>query len=93
MIWTRYLMKNAMIATVSMLGFLLAFELGGNVLIEYVFDWPGIGQYATKAALLLDFQVIMGATLFIGVVVVFVNLLRMWSTGLWIRGFASRRRR
>ncbi len=73
-IWTRYLMKNAMIATVSMLGFLIGFELGGNVLIEAVFDWPGIGQYATKAALLLDFQVIMGATLFIGVVVVFVNL-------------------
>ena len=73
-IWSRYLMKNAMIATVSMLGFVIGFELGGNVLIEAVFDWPGIGQYATKAALLLDFQVIMGVTLFIGIVVVFVNL-------------------
>lgn len=73
-IWGRYLMKNAMIATVSMLGFLIGFELGGNVLIEAVFDWPGLGQYATKAALMLDFQVIMGATLFIGIVVVFVNL-------------------
>ncbi|MFM7173083.1 MAG: ABC transporter permease, partial [Caldilinea sp.] len=73
-LWTRYLMKNAMIATVSMLGFLIGFALGGSVLIEFVFDWPGIGQYATKAALLLDFQVIMGSTLFIGVVVVVVNL-------------------
>jgi peptide/nickel transport system permease protein len=63
-----------MIATVSMLGFLIGFALGGSVLIEFVFDWPGIGQYATKAALLLDFQVIMGSTLFIGVVVVVVNL-------------------
>lgn len=74
-IWTRYLMKNAMIATIAMLGFVIGFELGGNVLIEAVFDWPGIGQYATKAALQLDFQVIMGVTLFIGIVVVFVNLL------------------
>jgi peptide/nickel transport system permease protein len=74
-IWSRYLMKNALIATVSMLGFVIGFELAGNVLIEAVFDWPGIGQYATKAALLLDFQVIMGVTLFIGVVVVFINLL------------------
>lgn len=74
-IWLRYLMKNAMIATVSMLGFLIGFALGGSVLIEFVFDWPGIGQYATKAAMMLDFQVIMGATLFIGVVVVGVNLL------------------
>ncbi len=74
-IWSRYLMKNALIATVSMLGFLIGFELGGSVLIEFVLDWPGIGQYALKAALLLDFQPIMGATLFIGVVVVLINLI------------------
>lgn len=74
-IWGRYLMKNALLATVSMLGFLIGFQLGGAVLIEYVLDWPGIGQYALKAALLLDFQPIMGATLFIGCVVVVVNLI------------------
>jgi len=74
-IWSRYLMKNALIATVSMLGFLIGFELGGSVLIEFVLDWPGIGQYALKAALLLDFQPIMGSTLFIGVVVVIANLI------------------
>jgi peptide/nickel transport system permease protein len=74
-IWTRYLMKNALITTVSMLGFLIGYELGGSVLIEYVLDWPGIGQYALKAALLLDFQPIMGATLFIGCVIVGVNLI------------------
>jgi peptide/nickel transport system permease protein len=73
-IWTRYLMKNALIATVSMLGFLIGFQLGGAPLIEYVLDWPGIGLYALKAALLLDFQPIMGSTLFIGCVVVIVNL-------------------
>jgi peptide/nickel transport system permease protein len=75
MIWLRYLMKNTLIATVSMLGFIIGYQLGGAPLIEYVLDWPGIGQYALKAALLLDFQPIMGATLFIGCVVVVVNLL------------------
>ncbi len=74
-IWMRYLMKNALIATVSMIGFVIGFELGGAPLIEYVLDWPGIGQYALKAALLLDFQPIMGSTLFIGVIVVVVNLI------------------
>jgi peptide/nickel transport system permease protein len=74
-IWMRYLMKNALIATVSMLGFLIGYQLGGAVLIEHVLDWPGIGQYALKAALLLDFQPIMGATLFVGCVVVVVNLI------------------
>lgn len=75
LIWTRYLMKNALMATISMLGFLIGFELAGAPLIEYVLDWPGIGQYALKAALLLDFQPIMGATLFIGCVVVIINLI------------------
>jgi len=75
LIWMRYLMKNALIATVSMLGFLIGYQLGGAVLIEHVLDWPGIGQYALKAALLLDFQPIMGATLFVGCVVVVVNLI------------------
>jgi peptide/nickel transport system permease protein len=74
-IWTRYLMKNALIATVSMLGFIIAFQLSGSVLIEYVLDWPGIGQYALQAAMTLDFQPIMGATLFIGFVIVVVNLI------------------
>ncbi|MEZ4667358.1 MAG: ABC transporter permease [Anaerolineae bacterium] len=74
-IWTRYLMKNALIATISMLGFIIGFQLGGAPLIEYVLDWPGIGQYALKAALLLDFQPIMGSTLFIGCVVVIINLI------------------
>jgi peptide/nickel transport system permease protein len=74
-IWQRYLLKNAMIATVAMLGFIIGFELGGSVLIEYVLDWPGIGQYALKAALLLDFQPIMGSTLFIGCVIVLINLM------------------
>jgi len=75
LIWMRYLMKNTLIATVSMLGFLIGYQLGGAPLIEYVLDWPGIGQYALKAALLLDFQPIMGATLFVGCVIVVVNLL------------------
>jgi peptide/nickel transport system permease protein len=74
-IWTRHLMKNALIATISMMGFLIGYQLGGAVLIEYVLDWPGIGQYALQAALLLDFQPIMGATLFVGCVVVVVNLI------------------
>jgi peptide/nickel transport system permease protein len=68
-------MKNALISTVSLLGFLIGFELGGSVLIEYVLGWPGIGQYALNAALLLDFQPIMGSTLFIGCVIVIVNLI------------------
>lgn len=71
----KYVLKNALIATVSMLGFLFGFSLGGSVLIETVFDWPGIGLYAMKSAMTLDFQPIMGITLFVGLLFTLVNLL------------------
>lgn len=70
----KYVLKNSLIATVSTLGFLFGFALGGTVLIESVFDWPGIGLYALKAATTLDFQPIMGITLFVGLLFSVVNL-------------------
>ncbi len=70
----KYVLKNALIATVSMLGFLFGYSLGGSVLIETVFDWPGIGLYAMNSALTLDFQPIMGITLFVGLLFTLVNL-------------------
>ena len=44
------------------------------MLVETVFDWPGIGLYATKAIVTQDFMPVMGVTLAIGVVFVLVNL-------------------
>ncbi|MFQ5795978.1 MAG: ABC transporter permease [Candidatus Bipolaricaulia bacterium] len=69
-----HVLRNALIPTISMVGFLFGFLLGGSVLIEAVFDWPGIGLYVTKSALTLDFQPIMGITLFVGVLVMFTTL-------------------
>ncbi len=71
----KYVLKNSLIATVSTIGFLFGFALGGTVLIESVFDWPGIGLYALKSAVTLDFQPIMGITLFVGLLFSIVNLL------------------
>ena len=70
----KYVLKNSLIATMSTLGFLIGFALGGSVLIESVFDWPGIGLYALKSATTLDFQPIMGITLFVGLLFSIVNL-------------------
>lgn len=78
----KYVLKNALIATVAMLGFLFGFALGGSVLIETVFDWPGLGLYAMKSAMSLDFQPIMGITLFVGLLFTFVNLLTDISYGV-----------
>ena len=48
-----------------------------------MFDWPGIGLYATNSIISLDFQPIMGATLLIGVTFVIVNLLIDLMYGLF----------
>jgi peptide/nickel transport system permease protein len=78
----KYVLKNALIATVAMLGFLVGWELSGSVMIETVFDWPGIGLYAVKSAMTLDFQPIMGITLFVGLLFTFINLLVDMSYGV-----------
>ncbi len=78
----KYVLKNALIATVAMLGFLFGWQLSGSVMIETVFDWPGIGLYAVKSAMTLDFQPIMGIALFVGLLFTLVNLLVDISYGV-----------
>jgi peptide/nickel transport system permease protein len=48
--------------------------LAGAVLVENIFAWPGIGQYAYKSAISLDLPAIMGVSIFIALVYVLVNL-------------------
>jgi peptide/nickel transport system permease protein len=72
---TRYALRNAMIPTLSMIGLRYGWMLGGTILVETVFDWPGIGLYAVNAAVSSDFQPIMGVTLLIGLNFMVANLL------------------
>jgi peptide/nickel transport system permease protein len=71
----KYVLKNSLIATVSVIGFIIGYSLGGSVVIETVFDWPGIGLYAVNSAVSLDFQPIMGVTLMAGLFFLIINLL------------------
>lgn len=70
-----YALKNALLPTLAMIGLRYGWMLGGTVLIESVFDWPGIGLYATQSAIAQDFQPIMGVTLVIGLNFMLANLL------------------
>jgi peptide/nickel transport system permease protein len=70
----KYVLKNAMSATLTTIGLYIGWLLGGTVLVETVFDWPGIGLYATTSILAQDFMPIIGVTLTIGVVFVVANL-------------------
>ena len=67
--------RNAFIPSLTMIGLSFGWALGGTVLVETVFDWPGIGSYAVQAATNLDFEPIMGVTILVGVIFIALNLI------------------
>lgn len=83
MIIMRHTIKNALIPVVTVLGLQVAFIFGGSVLIETVFNIPGIGRLMTQSVMQQDFQVIQAGILIIAVVVVLSNLVVDISYG-WL---------
>jgi peptide/nickel transport system permease protein len=71
----RYALPNALIPFVTLVGTNLAELIGGTVLIESIFGWPGLGLLALDAALSQDIPMIVGITLAASVLVVLGNLL------------------
>lgn len=71
----KYVSKNAASATLTLIGLYVGWLLGSTVLVEKVFDWPGIGLYATNAILNQDFNPVLAVTLAIGVIFIFANLI------------------
>jgi peptide/nickel transport system permease protein len=70
-----HVLKNAMTPVVTIIGLQVASLIAYVFLVEYVFSWPGIGSYAVRAILGLDFQPIMGITLLFSLIYVVVNFL------------------
>lgn len=68
-------LRNAMIPVVTIIGLQVAALIAYVFLVEYIFSWPGIGSYAVRAILGLDFQPIMSITLLFSLVYVTVNFL------------------
>ncbi|MBV9279228.1 MAG: ABC transporter permease [Chloroflexi bacterium] len=70
----RHVLRNALIPIITLLGTTLASLLGGVVIIENVFNWPGLGTLAVSSAGSRDFPVIEGLTFFIAVLLIGANL-------------------
>ena len=70
----KHALRNALIPTMTVAGMSFAGLLGGAVLTETIFSWPGIGRYAYRAITSLDFPAIMGVTFIMAVVFVIANL-------------------
>jgi len=75
LIIAKYALKNALIPTLTMIGLRYGWMLGGTILVETVFDWPGIGNYAVGAAVYSDFQPVMAVTIVLGFNFMVANLL------------------
>ena len=67
-------LKNALLPVVTVLGLSLGHLLGGAVMVEIIFGWPGIGKYAIDAIFLRDYPVIQGFVLYMAIIFLLVNL-------------------
>lgn len=73
-IW-KHALRNALLPVVTFSGMYFALLIGGSVVIETVFAWPGIGRLATLAVVDRDFTVIQGVVIVIAAIVAAVNLI------------------
>jgi peptide/nickel transport system permease protein len=69
----KYAFKNASLNTLTQTSLFFGYTLTGSVLVENIFSWPGIGNYAVSAALTKDFVPLVGVTLLTGLVIVLIN--------------------
>lgn len=69
-----YVLRNSLVATITQIGLLFGVLIGGGVVVEAIFDWPGIGTYAVQAIFTSDYKAILAVTLLIGIVYAIVNI-------------------
>jgi peptide/nickel transport system permease protein len=72
---TLHALKNALIPTVTVIGLQFAFMLGGVVVVEVIFAWPGVGRLALDAIARRDYPMVQGAVLAVALTFVAINLL------------------
>jgi peptide/nickel transport system permease protein len=71
----RHALPNAILPVIAMIGIDIGVFMGGIVVVESVFGWPGIGQLAWQAIQRVDIPIIMGVTLVSACAIVLGNLL------------------
>jgi peptide/nickel transport system permease protein len=67
-------LRNALIPVITLLGVIFGFLMAGNVVVEIVYAWPGLGHYAVTSLVTKDPAPIQAFVLFVAVLYVFVNL-------------------
>ena len=67
-------LRNALIPVVTTIGLQFGVTLGGAILTESIFAWPGVGKWMYDAVMQRDYMVIQGGTLFIAALFILINL-------------------
>lgn len=73
-ILTRHVARNALLPIITMIGIQMGNLVGGSVIVETVFGWPGLGQLAFDALFARDLNLLMGIFVVSAVMVVIVNM-------------------
>lgn len=71
----KYMLKNAFTSTLTVIGLSYGFLLGNAFLVEAVYGWPGLAQFAIQSVIFKDINAIVGVTLVIGIVFAITNLI------------------
>jgi peptide/nickel transport system permease protein len=68
-------LKNALIPTITILGVQFTFLMGGTILIELIFGWPGLGNVIFTAIQYKDLPLVQGIVMLYALIVIMINLL------------------
>lgn len=71
----RFALKNSLSSVLTVIGLSFGYLLGGSVLVETIFSWPGLGRYIVKSIFTVDFPAVMGVTLVFAASYILINLL------------------
>ncbi|MBA7493875.1 Glutathione transport system permease protein GsiC [subsurface metagenome] len=81
-VFYKHALKNSLIPVITVAGMYLGVLLGGTVVIESLFSWPGIGRLAIEAIYARDYPLVQGIVLLVATAFVFINLIVDLSYGL-----------
>jgi peptide/nickel transport system permease protein len=70
----RHVVRNGLVPVVTVLGLQMGTLLGGTVLVEFVFNWPGLSGYLVSAVNARDYPEVVGIVLTISIIFVLLNL-------------------
>ena len=71
----KHALRNALIPTVTVVGLQVGVLLGGNMIVETVFGWPGLGRLVVQAIFSRDFPLVQGAVMIYAFIFVMANLI------------------